>query len=108
MSDVTNSANSQPFGDWDAEENRMNNGKEKLWKYWVSDFFVKFQMRLYRVTFHLDLELEHTLDVDSWGPSCASLVAISAHLSDRRSDLRKKFTDGGTDGRRTPRHCISS
>jgi len=29
----------------------------------VSDFFVKFQMCWYHVTFHLDLKLEHTLDV---------------------------------------------
>jgi len=28
----THSANSQPFGDWDAEENRMDNGNEKLGK----------------------------------------------------------------------------
>jgi len=29
---VTHSANSQLFGDWDAEENRTNKGKEKLGK----------------------------------------------------------------------------
>ena len=29
---VTHSANSQPFGDWDADENRMDKGKEKLGK----------------------------------------------------------------------------
>jgi len=29
---ITDSANSQPFGDWDAEENRMDKGKEKLGK----------------------------------------------------------------------------
>jgi len=33
----TRSANSQPFGDWDAEENRMDKGK-KLGKDSVSDF----------------------------------------------------------------------
>jgi len=32
------SANPQPFGDWDAEENRMNKVKEKLRKDWISDF----------------------------------------------------------------------
>jgi len=29
---VTRSANSQPFGDWDAEENRMDKRKDKLGK----------------------------------------------------------------------------
>jgi len=28
----THSANSQPFGDWDAEENQMDKGKERLGK----------------------------------------------------------------------------
>jgi len=32
----------------------------------------------------------------------------SSHLTARRSHLRTKLTDGQTDWRRTPRHCISS
>jgi len=51
---VNHNANSQPFWDWDAEENRMDKGNEKLEKDWVSDFFVKFQMCWCHVTFDLE------------------------------------------------------
>jgi len=59
-----------------------------------------------------DLDFEHILDACSPGrPSCARLVAID-HLCRSRRDLRKTFRDGRTDGqtdrRRTPHHCISS
>ena len=62
----------------------------------------------YHVTFDLDCDLEHILDA---GPSRDHLVQVwwrSSHLSGRRSDLRKMFTDGQTDGRRTPHNRISS
>jgi len=55
----------------------------------------------YHVTFHLDLELEHTLDGRSPGDNRMQVWSRSGHLSATRSDLRKKFTDGRTDdGRR--------
>jgi len=57
-------------------------------------FFVPAQKCPYDVTFDLHL-------VKVWWRS--------GHLPARRSDLRKSLqTDGQTDRRRTPRHCISS
>jgi len=46
-----------------------------------------------------DLDLEHTLDVRSPGDHGVQVWSQSSHLSRSRSDLRKKFTDGQTDGR---------
>jgi len=40
-------------------------------------------------------------------PSCASLVAIRPFVCEKKR-FAQKFTDGRTDRRRTPRHCISS
>jgi len=40
-------------------------------------------------------------------PSCASLVAIRPFVCEKKR-FAQKFTDGQTDRRRTPRHCISS
>jgi len=40
---VTHSENSQPFGDWDEEENRMDKGKEKLGKDELAIFFDEIQ-----------------------------------------------------------------
>jgi len=57
--------------------------------------FVTSQKCPYHVIFDhldLDLDLEHR---PVWGPWYASLVAIH-HLSGRRSDLRKMFTDRRT------------
>jgi len=48
----------------------------------------------YHVTFHLDLEFEHTLDVDSSDDHRVQVWWRSGHLSGRRSDLLKQFTDG--------------
>jgi len=63
----------------------------------------------YHVTFDLDLDLEHTLDGRSPGDHRVQVWWRSGHLSGTRSDLRKSLqTDGQTDRRRTPRHCISS
>jgi len=60
----------------------------------------------YHVTFDLDLDLEHTLDAGPSGDHGVQIWSPSSHLSGRRSDLRKMFTDGRTDrqtddGRRT-------
>jgi len=43
-------------------------------------FFVKFQMCWYHVTLHLDLELEHTLDVNSSGDHRVQVWSRSGHL----------------------------
>ena len=53
------------------------------------------------MTFDLDLDLEHILDA---APSEDHRVQVwwrSSHLSGRRSDLRKMFTDRRTDRRTT-------
>jgi len=56
-----------------------------------------------------DLDLEHTLDARWPGVYHVQVWWRSGHLSARRSDLRKSLqTDGRTDRRRTPHHCISS
>jgi len=60
------------------------------------------------MTFHLDLELEHTLGVGSSEDNGVQVWWRSSHLSGRRSDLCKKFTDGQTNGRRTTGDRISS
>jgi len=58
-------------------------------------------MRWHHVTFDLDLDLEHTLDACLPGNHRVQVWSRSGHLSGRRSDLRKMFTDGQTyDGRR--------
>ena len=57
---------------------------------------VKFQMCWYHVTYHLDLELEHTLNVGLPGDHHVQVWWRSGHLP-ARSDLRKMFTDGQTD-----------
>jgi len=43
----------------------------------------------------------------TWSPSCPSLVAIWPFVYENKR-FAQKFTDGRTDRRRTPRHCISS
>ena len=50
--------------------------------------FVKIQMCSYHITFHRDLELEHTLDVGSSGDHCVQVWWRSNHLRVRRSDFR--------------------
>ena len=52
------------------------------------------------MTFHLDLELEHTLDAGSSGDHCVQVWWQSDHLSGRKGDLRNKFTDRQTDDKR--------
>jgi len=53
------------------------------------------------VTFYLDLEFEHTLDVNSSGNHRVQVWSRSSYLPVRRSDLRKSLqTDGQTDGGR--------
>ena len=66
------------------------------------------------MTFDLDLDLEHTLDAGPCGDHRVQVWWRSSHFCGRSSDLRKKSlqtdgqTDRQTDGRRTPRDCISS
>ena len=62
------------------------------------------------MTFDLDLDLEHILDVGSSEDHRVQVWWRSSHFCGRRSDLRKVYrrTDGRTDGRRTPSDCISS
>jgi len=43
----------------------------------------------------------------TWSPSCESLVAIRPFSCEKKR-FALKFTDGQTDRRRSPRHCISS
>jgi len=38
MAELTAQTHSHKHGNWDAEENRMDKGKEHLGKDWVSDF----------------------------------------------------------------------
>jgi len=87
----THSANSPPFGDWDAEENRMDKGKEKkLGKDLVSDFFVKFQ----NVLGSRDLPPRPWTWAHPWCKLSDHRVQVwwrSSHLPVRRSDLRTKF-----------------
>jgi len=59
--------------------------------------FVKSQKCPSHVTFDLDLDLEHTLDAGSSGDH-VQVWWRSSHFCGRRSDLRKTFTDGRTDG----------
>ena len=50
------------------------------------------------MTFDLDLDLEHILDVGSPGVHRVQVLWRSGHLPGRRSDLRKSLqTDGQTD-----------
>jgi len=52
---------------------------------------MKFQICWYHVTFDLDLDLEHTLDVNSSGDHRVQVWSRSSHLPARRSDLRKSL-----------------
>jgi len=58
-----------------------------------------------KCAYHVTFDLEHTLDARWPGVHLVKVWWRSGHLSARRSDLRKSLQ---TDGRRTPRHCISS
>jgi len=69
--------------------------------------FIKSERCPYHVNIDLDLDLEHTLDA---GPCVDHRVQVwwrSSHVCGRSIDLRKKVYRR-TDGRRTPRDCISS
>ena len=109
----THSANSQPFADWDAEETERTKGREvreRLSLVRIQPFviFVKSYKCPYHVKLDLDLDLEHTLDAGLARNHRVQVWLRSSHLSGRRSDLRKMFTDRQTDGRRTPHDGISS
>jgi len=59
--------------------------------------FVPAQKCPYHVTFDLDLDLEHTLDVGLPGDHRVQVWWRSGHLPARRNDLRKSLqTDGQT------------
>ena len=75
-----------------------------------SKHFVTSQKRPYHVTFELDVDLEHILDAGSNRDHRVQVRWRSSHVCGRSSDLLKVYrqTDGQTDGRRTPRDCISS
>jgi len=111
----THRANSQPFGDWEAEENGTDEGKGRK-GYEKTEFDQDATISVEEEAIFVesyksrarDLDLEHTLDARSAGNHRVQVWSQSSHLSRSRSDLRKKFTDGQTDRRRTPRDCISS
>jgi len=52
----------------------------------------------YQVTFHLDFEFEHTLDVGSLGDHRVHVWWRSGYLSGRIKRFAQKFTDGRMDG----------
>jgi len=64
------------YGNWGTKPVPYLRHKQKTPTVWKerrlgktgSGIFVKFQMCWYHVTLHVDLELEHTLDVLFWGP----------------------------------------
>jgi len=68
--------------------------------------FMTSQKCPYNVTFDLDCDLEHIVDAGSSADHRVQVWWRSSHVSGRRSDLRKVYRQ--TDGRRTPRDCISS
>ena len=69
--------------------------------------FVKLQKCPYHVTFDLDLDLEHTLDAGPSGDQRAQVWCDRVMFVVEEA-ICAKFTDRQTDGRRTPRDCISS
>jgi len=98
----THRANSQPFGDWEAEETGTAKGREGYGKTEFGQnaaisveeeaIFVQSYKSCAR-----DLDLEHTLDARSPGDHHVQVWSQSSHLCCSRSELRKKFTDGRTD-----------
>ena len=61
--------------------------------------FVITKVPVITKTFDLDLDLEHILDAGPSGDHGVQVWLRSSHLSGRRSDLRKMFTDRQTDRR---------
>jgi len=101
-------ANSQPFGDWDAAENRMHKGNDKLGKDWVGFLWNSkcagitwpFTLTLTLSTPWMHAHLETIVCKFGGDPAiCLIEEAICA---------KSLETDRRTDGRRTTRHCISS
>jgi len=58
------------------------------------------------MTFHLNLELEHTLAVRSSGDHRVQVRWRSSHLP-AKNNLHKKFTDGQTDRQTDGRRAIA-
>jgi len=67
---------------------------------------MKSQKCPYHVTF--DLDLEHMVDAGPSGAIACKFGGDPAISVVEEAICAKKFTDGRTDGRRTPRDCISS
>jgi len=93
-----------------------SNGDHLVQVWWRSSHFSARKSDIREITKvsvsrDLDLDLEHTLDVVPCGDHHVQVWWGSSHFCGRSSDLRKKVyrqTDRQTDGRRTPRDCISS
>jgi len=100
----THRENSQPFGDWEAEENSTDEGREGYGKpEFGQDAAISMKEEAIFVqsckSRARDLDHEHTLDAGSPGDHPVQVCSQSSHLSRSRSDLRQKFTDSQTDGR---------
>ena len=79
----------------DAGKNKMDVCRVEPDRQWRSSSFQ--ESKKVRVS-DLDLDLEHTLDVDSPGVHRVQVWSRSGHLSARKSNLRKSLqTDGQTD-----------
>jgi len=101
----THRANSQPFGDWEAEENGKDNGKGSLRKdlslvrmqplAWKKKRFLCNHVHVSHVL--VTLTLSTPMDARLPGDHGVQVWSQSSHLSRSRSDLLKKFTDGQTD-----------
>jgi len=77
------SANSQRIGM--RKKTESTKGRRSWEKNLISDFFVKLQMCWYHVTFHLDLEVENTMDACSPGDHRAQVWSRSNHLPAKRT-----------------------
>ena len=101
----THRANSQPFGDWEAEENGTDKGKGKADR----QSLVRMQPLAWKKKRFLCNHISHvpvTLTLSTFSPwiraHLETIVCKFGRNPRSRSDLRKKFTDR----RRTPRQCI--
>jgi len=90
----THRANSQPFGDWEAEENVTDKGKGIFGKtefgqdaaISVEEEGISVQPYKSRAR---DLDLEHTLDARSPGDHRVQVWSQCSHSPARRSDFRE-------------------
>ena len=99
-------ANSQRFGDWEAEENGTDEGKARLRKDRVwsgKDAAISVEEEAIFVQSYKSRarDLEHTLDARSPGNHRVQVWSQSSHLCRSKSNLCKTFTDGQTDRQTT-------